>query len=111
MIAAETTAKVSLRWSWEDQSLWFGNYKHGARPELGRPKNVTEALVESGVAKTRSDVAFAVEFEAIRGQFHALYSHPVDKKKVRGIHGTLHLELSPAEASLFPTRRVDGVGP
>ncbi len=39
------------------------------------------------------------------GRLKNLYKRRLKKKSVRGIHGTLHLDLSHCDPNYFPTRR------
>lgn len=63
------------------------------------------------VFPNETDVAFIDEveraFEARDGKrlWSILYQHPVNKKQVNGIQGTLHLTGSPVDKSYFPTRK------
>jgi hypothetical protein len=58
-----------------------------------------------------TDVAFVDEigkdFETRQGKrlWNMVYQHPVNKKRVDGIHGTLHLTGSPVDKEYFPTRK------
>jgi hypothetical protein len=58
-----------------------------------------------------ADIAFIDEVDRAfrrrggRKLWNIVYGHPVDKKRVRGIHGTLHLTGSPIAREFFPTRK------
>jgi hypothetical protein len=56
-----------------------------------------------------TDVAFAKDYYAelpiTDRLLKNLYKRRVDKKSIRGIHGTLHLDSSQVEPKFFPTRR------
>jgi hypothetical protein len=56
-----------------------------------------------------TDVAFIADLERKFGEldrrFKVLYKRPLDKKSIRGIHGTLILDMSCRDPKFFPTRR------
>jgi hypothetical protein len=58
-----------------------------------------------------SDIGFTDEVDKAfrkrggRRLWNVVYGHPVDKKRVRGIQGTLHLDTSPVSKKYFPTRK------
>ena len=56
-----------------------------------------------------TDVAFEKDllkkFPKQDHRFKALYKRRLDKKSIRGIHGTLCLALSESDSKFFPTRR------
>jgi hypothetical protein len=58
-----------------------------------------------------TDIAFLAEVEQRLDNrndskfWDAVYGHKVDKKKVTGIHGTLHLTGSYYSQEFFPTRK------
>ena len=62
-----------------------------------------------------ADVAFLDEVEerfkaaGVQDPWPSVYKTKVDKKKVVGIHGTLHLTGSPCEKKYFPDRTEAGV--
>jgi len=56
-----------------------------------------------------ADIAFANEFSEDLPGLAKLYARLVPKRKVKGIHGTLHLHLSDADPRFFPTRREKNV--
>lgn len=62
-----------------------------------------------------TDIAFVDEIdkddETREGKrfWNMVYQHPVNKKRVAGIHGTLHLTASLVDKEYFPTRKEDEV--
>lgn len=64
------------------------------------PDDLFEALFPNG-----ADIAFAYEFQENLPDIEKLYSRPVSKQEVIGIHGTLHLEFSNVDQTYFPSRR------
>lgn len=60
-----------------------------------------------------ADVAFTSDFPHLDDDedfWSLFYSRRVDKKKVKGIHGTLHLEGNDAEKECFPNRKETDTG-
>jgi hypothetical protein len=52
-----------------------------------------------------ADIAFTRELPENLPGIEKLYARRVPKRKVKGIHGTLHLELSDGDPKFFPMRR------
>lgn len=59
-----------------------------------------------------NDVAFIDEVERVLGSarerkkfWSVVFQKNADKKKIVGIHGTLHLTASPCSKKYFPTRK------
>ncbi len=52
-----------------------------------------------------ANIAFADDFEDNFPGAEELWLHLIEKRRVKGIHGTLHLSLSDGDPRWFPSRR------
>ena len=52
-----------------------------------------------------ADIAFAEDFRKSDPLWRVFYLNRVEKKRVKGIHGTLHLVEKTEKVGFFPTKR------